>query len=694
MKKLSYLISLLFIAAVVMIDLSLFRNDAFFMELESLRDLLVIIAFISLISPLKNSRMVSNNTVTGWLSALFFVLLGTLLLLSAARIVLQPELTGAAAEVRIFEQPLRTYSYALAATYIAGFMGVLLLLIVRQLVFCKQRRGTAGRFRWLIIFLIFHLAYVYFKNENVLLSATEFKGSSALGWIILFILVCLIVLNSFRASWVNFLNKKQKLACMWGGFISIPAAGGLLWRFRETGIIYSYSPEMGSFLQIVALFVFTYVTISFLAILLHLPTAGLFDRKIREIASLHELSRNVGSLLDQKDLADKITQLTTDVTECDFCWLELLEDENNTLSVVSSQHLTEEEIIKINDHKEGNVTTWVLANRESVSINVVSKDSRTQFFKGWRRRSIGSLLAVPLLFTDEAKGVLVAGKIEEYGFEDDDRSMLQAFANQATVFLENARLFQESIDKERFEEELKVAHDAQMKLLPIKMPEVKNIQIDAICITANEVGGDYYDFFPLKQNRLGIVIGDVSGKGPSAAFYMAEIKGIIESFSTIYDSPKELLQKVNETVYSNVDRKTFISLIYAVLDPIHKTIVYGRAGHCPLLYYQSAKKTETFMQPPGIGLGLNEGEIFNKTLQEKRIKLKTGDVLLLFTDGVVEARNLANEEFQEQRLQESLNSLVDLSASEIKTGLVTAIDQFVGDQDRHDDLTFLVLKVE
>lgn len=695
MKKLSPIAALLLLTAVVLMDVALFRKGEFLTELSSLRELLLIFAFAVLVNPLKTLRWINDNSVTGWLGALFFTLLGTIIIMSVAKFILGPAILAAdQTQLKVYELPLRTYYHALVITVVAALMGILVLLIIRQLVFCKQRRGTAGKFRWLILFFIFYLAYVYFKGENLLVSSGEVKGNSTLGWVILFILVCLIVVNSFRASWINFLNKNQKFACMWGGFILIPAAGGLLWQFRESGIIYSFSPVIGSFLQLVALFAFMYVCVSFLAVLLHLPTAGLFDKKIREVASLHELSRNVGSLFDQEELAVKITQLTANVTECDFCWLEMLENTGRRLSVVSSQNLSEEEIAKINEHKEGNVSTWVLANQEAVSINVVSKDSRTQFLKNWRKRNVGSLLAVPLIFTDETRGVLIAGKAEAFGFEEDDRSILQAFANQATVFLENARLFQESLDKERFQEELKVAHAAQMKLLPIKMPGIHNLQLDATCITANEVGGDYYDFIELDDGRIGIVIGDVSGKGPSAAFYMAEIKGIIESYAQIYDSPKILLQKVNETVYANFDRKTFISVIYAVLDPGNKTIIFGRAGHCPLLYYHMAKGAHEFLQPSGIGLGLDGGAIFNRTLVEKKLRLKSGDVLLFFTDGVIEARNEQNEEFQENRLAQALAAVAGHSASEIKSGLVNNIDHFVGRQNRHDDLSFIILKAE
>jgi serine phosphatase RsbU (regulator of sigma subunit) len=235
-----------------------------------------------------------------------------------------------------------------------------------------------------------------------------------------------------------------------------------------------------------------------------------------------------------------------------------------------------------------------------------------------------------------------------------------------------------------------VAHDAQRKLLPKRMPELAGFEIDAISITANEVGGDYYDFFEV-EDKLGIAVGDVSGKGAKAAFYMAELKGIIEALSHIYYSPKDLMIQVNRTLGRNWEATTFISLIYAVLDIKKRELFFSRAGHCPLLFCPRRGEPQ-FMEPRGLGLGLEFGKKFDDILAEQKIKLKTGDMLLLYTDGVVEARNSEQREFDQERLRTVAAKLAPLSARQIKDALVNEIRTFVGQARAHDDLTFVVLK--
>ncbi|MFQ5769045.1 MAG: PP2C family protein-serine/threonine phosphatase, partial [bacterium] len=257
---------------------------------------------------------------------------------------------------------------------------------------------------------------------------------------------------------------------------------------------------------------------------------------------------------------------------------------------------------------------------------------------------------------------------------------------------ENARLFEELLVKERFEQELKVAHDAQRKLLPKKMPRIPGLEIEAISITANEVGGDYYDFFEV-GNRLAIAVGDVSGKGAKAAFYMAELKGIIESLSNIYTSPKELMIQINQSLFRNLERTAFISLIYSIIDTKKKELVFTRAGHCPLLFCSEGNGESRYIEPPGLGLGLDYGKKFAEILSEQTITLKSGDVLIFYTDGVIEARDREYREFDEERLRKLVSKNFHLRASQIKELLVKEIQDFVGGAKSHDDLTLVVIKV-
>ena len=158
-------------------------------------------------------------------------------------------------------------------------------------------------------------------------------------------------------------------------------------------------------------------------------------------------------------------------------------------------------------------------------------------------------------------------KNEEYGFDNDDIDLLGAFTNHIVIALENTKLVKKSLDKERLEHELRLAHDVQLNLLPKEVPVPSDsIDLAAASMPAHEVGGDYFDFIEIDDDHLGMVIGDVSGKGTSAAFYMAEIKGMIQAYSRIYDSPLKILSDVNRALHGNMDRRSFISLTYAILN--------------------------------------------------------------------------------------------------------------------------------
>ncbi|MDZ7261946.1 MAG: SpoIIE family protein phosphatase, partial [candidate division KSB1 bacterium] len=519
----------------------------------------------------------------------------------------------------------------------------------------------------------------------------DLEGEGITGKILLFLLITVIVINSFNTFWVNYLNKRQKLACFAGGLLLLPAAV-MLATLSQHKIISYYSLTLGMFLRQVGLFLSIYWAMAVVSILLHLPTAGIYDRKMKEVASLHKLSRVISSEFDPDKLVGLITRQSSEVIEANAVWLEVLDLPTGRLRLASSNNLKETERKEIGLYSEQGIGGWILKNKFSVLINEVGKDSRTNYFKKINR-NIGSLLAVPLVSYDKILGILYAVKFDEYGFGLDDQNMLQAFADQAAVALENARLVKESIIKERLEQELKVAHDAQMKLLPKTMPQLEGLDIDAICVTANEVGGDYYDFFLLDENRLAVVIGDVSGKGPEAAFYMAEVKGIIESLSRTYASPKELLIKTNEILYGRIDRKIFITLIYSVIDRSQRKLMFSRAGHCPLIYCPGGNGQARFIEPRGLGVGLEKGKLFSQIIEEKSLCLHPGDTVLLYTDGVVEARNSQQEEFGEQHFLEVTAQWAHLNCSEIKNKIVEEVRAFSGPTRPHDDLTMVVMKL-
>jgi len=281
------------------------------------------------------------------------------------------------------------------------------------------------------------------------------------------------------------------------------------------------------------------------------------------------------------------------------------------------------------------------------------------------------------------------------------RDQLGALAdsfNSMTASIETLLL--EAAEKKRLEEELRIAHDIQMSLLPQAPASIPGISVATSCVPAREVGGDYYDFLPLDDERMGMLIADVAGKGTSAALYMAELKGLMLSLSRVYSSPRELLIAANRLIAAHLDARSFITMTYAVIDRRRRTLTYARAGHTPLLYLpgdaDATPRAVRALTPDGLVLGLriDDGQLFERLLEEETLPLRTGDVYLLYTDGLTEAMNRTDDCFGEQRLSRFIEEHAHLPCAELRERMVREVAAFVGDAPQHDDMTLILLKVD
>jgi sigma-B regulation protein RsbU (phosphoserine phosphatase) len=247
----------------------------------------------------------------------------------------------------------------------------------------------------------------------------------------------------------------------------------------------------------------------------------------------------------------------------------------------------------------------------------------------------------------------------------------------------------------RMEQELEIARQVQLGLLPSKDPVVAGFDISGICVPALEVGGDYYDFIPLGQNKFGIAIGDVSGKGVSAAIYMTLTKGVIQSHAEAEISPKIVLTKVNSLICKMIKRGSFVSMIYAVMDLENRTLKYSRAGHNPLLMVGRETDMIAAPMPKGMALGLYDGTTFATTLEETFVTMKSGDTLVFYTDGFSEAKDTEGNEFGEEQLLASLKRhSTKVTSRDVINAIQKDVAKFVGLAPQHDDMTMVVVKVK
>lgn len=256
-------------------------------------------------------------------------------------------------------------------------------------------------------------------------------------------------------------------------------------------------------------------------------------------------------------------------------------------------------------------------------------------------------------------------------------------------------LLRESAEKQRLEEELRIARDIQMKLLPKDRVEVEGLSIAPFCLPATEVGGDYYDFIPLDDGRLALLIADVSGKGTSAALYMAELKGLVLSLSQIYHSPRKLLVEADKILSATLDSRSFITMVYAVIDMNERRMTYARAGHNPIFHLSpnGGGGKANVLAPDGMGLALDRGVLFERVLREASVEFISGDVFLFFTDGISEAMNTRDELFGEERIRAILEENGDLEMDELREKIVDEVFDFAGGAVQHDDMTMVLVKV-
>jgi phosphoserine phosphatase RsbU/P len=522
--------------------------------------------------------------------------------------------------------------------------------------------------------------------------------SSAANTVLFLVTVFLSVVISFRLPWIVHLTKKQKLSTLGIAFLLFIVLVQLVILLGRNSLLNRsllyYSYPLREFALVVAVFGAVYVGMTGISTLFHLPTAEAFDRKRSEVTSLHTLSKLVTQSFDERELIETVTSMTLQVVEASRCWVEVIVDSpdhragQTFTKVVGSKNIDTSEIDILVPPLGENIRNDVIQSRQAVVVDSIARHARFEKRLGAKELA-GSMVAVPLLSHDRLSGILYATKRDTFGFPKDDLEVMAAFADQVTIALENSRLIRQSLERERIYREMIMAREMQQRLLPQVLPAAPGVDIAALSTPAFEVGGDYYDFTEFGDGRIGMIVGDVSGKGVSAAFYMSEMKGIFQAIAGMYESPKDFVVRANEALSRTIDKHSFVSLLYAILDTRSGEIRIARAGHTPLLHVSDGKGT--YVRPGGLGMGLSRGEQFTQAIEEVTIRLSAGDVCVLYTDGVTEARH-QTDEFGYERLLETAERAHEGSANDIEEGIIRSVNEFAGDGGLDDDLTVVVMK--
>lgn len=309
----------------------------------------------------------------------------------------------------------------------------------------------------------------------------------------------------------------------------------------------------------------------------------------------------------------------------------------------------------------------------------------------WRRRfGSRSLLVVPLLLGDEVIGVLLADDVfSAHTFSPRRVRILAGIASQTTVAIENARLQAQETANVRLLHELELGHAIQRGLLPQAAPHIPGYQVVYRWRSAREVGGDFFDFIPLKSRELGVLIADVSDKGIPAALYMMFARTLLRSIAISGRAPAAMLSRANDLIVADSTTDMFVTTYYSILNYEAHTLTYASAGHNLALYAPACCRLQ-----PMVTKGLALGIVAPVAMEQKTIALQAGDLVLFYTDGVTDALNPAGEAFGEERLAAVLADHHADSAEKIADAIDTALREFAGVSAQYDDITLVLLKRE
>lgn len=515
-----------------------------------------------------------------------------------------------------------------------------------------------------------------------------FTGVGLLVW---GLLALLGVVLSVNLKWVAYLNFKQKLKSI----LLIILIGLYIGYFYS--ILTSYGQDNGfskvfnalGVITINALFIFTlvYCVFSILVILFNLPTSSVFEQKLVEVINFQKLSqsRNTGQSEDQ--VFDILLESSVSVVLAKAAWLDIMDSGEKLIRTLYFK-IDKKETVQILNSIKGSKIKKIQSFVPSRNIN------QGRFTARLKHEIYKSIFVIPLFIQDKQIATMALLKDVNDGFSKEMIEIIKTFVNQASISIENYRLMGEAIINERYKEELKIAKRVQDSLIPKTLNSNDDMEISAFSKAAAEVGGDYFDTYKMDENRVAIIVGDVSGKGTSAAFHMSQMKGIFQSLVQLNLSAKDFIVKANNALSGCLDRTSFITTTYFIIDSKKKNIEISRAGHCPTLYYSAKDKKVSFLEDNGLGLGILRDDQFDEFVDVNEIDYKQGDIMFLYTDGITEAKNNRNEEFGYDRLKLFLEKHSFYSTEYIKEEILKTLYDFCESSNLEDDITTLIVKVK
>ena len=548
-------------------------------------------------------------------------------------------------------------------------------LLWKHLILYQKNKQVVNQWQVFELSMLGALFFVFFNNNN-------FDYSFLFGLVILLIISILLAGN---LKWIPYLNFKEKWKLLLFLFLILLCAGFLFYRVLNFGNEERIQINLTDNLFLMALFgfVFAYGLFSFLVTLFNLPTSSVFEQKLTEAINFQKLSQSIQPEESEEQVLDILLDSCISASFSDGAWIELNPKEQfivkNPLRFLEESTRAELNSLIPQVHQ-----TWVhgstaeLPHPQTIRLN---------------HPNYKSALLLPLVVNKSILARIVLIKEVKEGFNKEMMSIIGTFARQACISVENHRLLNQAIENERYQEELKIAQRVQKALLPLHLDHPDSFDICAYSNTADEVGGDYYDTYHVDENHFVLIMGDVSGKGTSAAFHMAQMKGVFQSLIQLGLRPAEFMEKANSALSKCLERNHFITASIFEIDVVHQTFCHARAGHIPTLWYKASERTAEFISMEGLGLGIVRNLTYKNHVHEKTFDYQPGDILVLLTDGILEGRNDTGEQFGYERIKKIVEEHPQKSPIDLQQVLIDSLHLFVGgDGMIDDDYSLLVVK--
>jgi sigma-B regulation protein RsbU (phosphoserine phosphatase) len=413
------------------------------------------------------------------------------------------------------------------------------------------------------------------------------------------------------------------------------------------------------------------------------------NKNVKELIALLDISKLLTSNLSLQEVLDRIAEGIVKVLNVKASTIRLLDDDGVELVIKSIYNISPEYLSKGPVILDEHPICKSALNGEICMILDVTSDPKFGYNEAAKREGLCSMLCVGLKVKDKAVGTIHLYTGESHEFTEDEIMLAQSIANHAAIAIDNAKLNEQNIQKQRIERELAVAGEIQSELLPKTYPNLDRYDIKAKFIPYGQLSGDLYDFIELENQKIGLVIADVSGKGIPSAIIMATTHATIHASANddVYKAVK-VVDAVNKYLCQYTRATEFVTMFYGILDVKNHTLTYSNAGHNPPIVFREG--IGVFLEQGGIPTGILEDAEYS----EEPIVLIPGDVILLYTDGVTEALNTKREIFGMRRLMRVVQQNHKIDSEELINAIYSYMLEFIDGAPQSDDLTLIVIKVK